>query len=252
MGIMTIFETSDFLDDAPAFIQTQIPRHQFKLGWRGEDFDACLSVTERDTYLVYVGTPHTLEYARIIAQATSAGFAPTLLSIPTELAEELHIEKRRDFFYLIRSQPFPPQRVVKGASVVEPGTYDSEIDKFLALHAPDSAVKPGNPELDFWVVIRDELGHIVAVAAGVTWQSGEKVINSVAVDKNVRRRGLGSLVTILAGHQHFANQAHRVGLGVRASNRGALALYRKIGFDQELAMSAIRIAEQGEDSSHAD
>ncbi|MEY4322769.1 MAG: hypothetical protein RL410_550 [Actinomycetota bacterium] len=248
---MIFFESAEFLDAAPAFIQTQIPRHQFRLGWRGEDFDACLSVTESETYLVYVGQPHSLEYARIIAQATTSGFAPTLVSIPTDLAEELHLEKRRDFYYLIRTHPFPPQRVVKGASVVAPGECDSEIDKFLALHGPDSAVRPGNPELDFWIVIRDELGHIVAVSAGVTWQSGEKVINSVAVDKNARRRGFGSLVTILAGQQHFANHAQRVGLGVRASNRGALALYRKIGFNEELAMSAIRIAEQSESQSSA-
>ncbi|MEY4348481.1 MAG: hypothetical protein RIS43_900, partial [Actinomycetota bacterium] len=152
---MNVFETSDFLDNAPAFIQTQIPRHQFKMGWRGDDFAACVSVTERDTYLVYVGEPHPLEYARIIAQATSAGYAPTLISIPTVLAEELHLENRRDFYYLIRTHPFPPHRVVKGASVVAPGECDAEIDKFLALNSPDAAVKPGNPELDFWIVVRD-------------------------------------------------------------------------------------------------
>ena len=235
------FEDSSFLETVNPFIQALIPKDQFRIGWRGDDFQAVLSQNDRDKFLVYIGEPHPLEYARIIAHATTVGLAPTLMSLSTSLADALKLEQRTDFYYMMRHRPFPPKEVPQGASIVRPGDCDHEIERFLSQNSPDAAVKPGNPEIDFWVTLRDAHNTLVAVSVGVTWSSGARNINSVSVAESSRRRGFGTLVTLLAGQQHFAQGAERVGLGVRASNRGALALYRELGFDDEYAMSSIRL-----------
>ncbi|MEY4323386.1 MAG: FR47-like protein, partial [Actinomycetota bacterium] len=248
MVMMQRSENPDFLNTVNPFIQALIPSDQFRIGWSGEDFQAVVSQNNQETFLVYVGAALPLEYARIIADATTSGFPPSRISISTALAAKLKFEKQMDFIFMVRNRPFPPHQVPSGAAIVQPGDCDHDIEKFLLQHSPDAAVKPGNPEINFWITVRDAHHNLLAVSAGVTWQSGEKVINSVAVAETSRRRGFGSLVTLLAGQQHFAQGAKRVGLGVRASNRGALALYRELGFDDEYAMSAVRLMNPAQDS----
>jgi ribosomal-protein-alanine N-acetyltransferase len=112
----------------------------------------------------------------------------------------------------------------------------------LQLAAPDSSVSPGNPEIQFWVLSRGADGALQAAAAGTKWSSGAHVINAVAVAPAARRQGLGSVITLLAAQQHFADGAKAVALGVRGSNIGALAMYRKVGFDVEMHFSSVRLS----------
>lgn len=234
----------EFKKNSTGFVYSVGSESQFRHGWVADDFSAAIYELEKDNYFIYVGVPHQLEYARIIAAATELGFAPTLMTLPKDLAERLGFNNGREFFWMLRNQPFPPRLWPAGAQVVTDNEFDKEIESFLRAHAPDSAVWPGNPEIDFWITLRDPHNNLTAVAAGVTWQSGEKVLNSVSVATNLRRQGLGALVTLLAGQQHFAAGATRVALGVRASNRGALAMYREIGFDDETALINVRLVEQ--------
>ena len=132
---------------------------------------------------------------------------------------------------MIRRQPFPPLSLPGTAEIITDSRRDAEISRFLQLNAPQSAVMPGNPEIQFWAVEFDADNNIVATAAGTEWTSGARVVNSVAVATDARRKGLGANITRLAVQQHFGNGAEVVGLGVRGTNRGAIEMYRSLGFE---------------------
>ncbi|MEY2672919.1 MAG: FR47-like protein, partial [Actinomycetota bacterium] len=53
------------------------------------------------------------------------------------------------------------------------------------------------------------------------------------VAESARRQGIGSLVTLSTAQELFARGAQAVNLGVRTNNRGALAMYQAIGFDEQ-------------------
>ena len=117
-----------------------------------------------------------------------------------------------------------------------------EIERFLQLNSPEASAGPSDPEMVFWVLHRNGAGEVDAVAGGKRWQSGTPAIVSVAVGLDSRRQGLGEAVTQVAASEWFARGASAVHLGVRGSNTGAQALYRKIGFDLLLDFTSIRLS----------
>jgi len=235
---------TEFEPFAGPYIRATIPPEAFVLGWKLPAAVAGIAFNGEDNWLTIDGDCSQLEYVNIVAQAITAGHPVAAVNIPTALADKLSVQHKRPWLWMLREHPFPVASVPADCRIVEPGEIDSEITRFLQLAGPDSAVWPGNPELLFWVVARNSDGELSAVAAGVQWSSGARVISSVAVMPQARREGLGSTVTLLAGQQHFARGAASVSLGVRGTNSGAIAMYRGIGFDSERDFTAFRLREK--------
>lgn len=237
-----ITERTAFAPYVRPYIRAAVPVESFLMGWALADGSAALVDSGKDIELLVEGLVTPLEYARLLAQATEAGYPVNTVTLPSSLAELITLPEPREWYWLMRTRPFPVAPVPAHTRVVTSHDYDAEISRFLQLTAADAAVLPGNPEINFWVLSRGTSGELQAVAAGTTWSSGARVINSVAVAADARRQGLGSLVTVLAGQQHFANGAVSVSLGVRGSNANALTMYRKLGFDTEIHFVSSRLS----------
>lgn len=117
---------------------------------------------------------------------------------------------------------------VSGATP-SPVITDQAIARFLADNAPESSVKPIDPEILFWSNLLIE-GELVGTAAVCTWQSGERVLNSVAIAKNRRGQGLGKLLLHQIEMDATLHGVDYLALGVRADNEAAKSLYRSSGY----------------------
>ena len=104
------------------------------------------------------------------------------------------------------------------------------IESLLNIHAPDSSTYPGNPEVIFWAGIHGDDGELIAVAAVVRWESGAKMISSVAVHTD--RRGEGLAQRLVKGAVRMAHDRgiDRLNLAVFTKNESARAVYEKVGF----------------------
>ena len=107
---------------------------------------------------------------------------------------------------------------------------DTEISDFLKVHAPNSSVWPGNPELVFWAGIRNDSGELIAVGAVTMWETGQKVLSSVGTSEHERGKGFATkLVAEMVAKAHEL-EFPRLGLAVRADNIAAKRAYEKVGF----------------------
>lgn len=106
---------------------------------------------------------------------------------------------------------------------------DLEIKEFLELHAPDSSVMPGNPEIVRWATLAYE-DRLVGVAAICRWESGRFVVASVATDSKMRGQGFGAKIMEEVHRLAFQEGIDRLSLGVRAENAHAKRLYERSGY----------------------
>lgn len=119
---------------------------------------------------------------------------------------------------------------LKNSSEIELLTNADEINAMIDEHAPDSSVRPGDPEEVFWGGVRNEIGELSALAVLVKWQSGFHMMASVAT--RTEDRGRGFATALIKG---MVSRAHSlgikvIGLGVRTENAPAQRVYEKAGF----------------------
>jgi GNAT superfamily N-acetyltransferase len=185
--------------------------------------------------------------------AVMHGMTVENVSLDERIAQQLSMPDTRDWYWLSCEEPLSHVPVKYPHAVITDSSCDAEIEVFLHRNAPDAAVFPGNPEIDFWITIRSPEGTLAAVACGTTWSTGAHVLHSVAVSKDHRRKGLGAAVTIAAIQQHQKSGVVVVGLGVRGSNSQALSLYRTLGIRRETHFfSTSLISPEPETSEPAD
>lgn len=113
---------------------------------------------------------------------------------------------------------------------IEPLEDDELITAFLAEYAPRSSALPGNPEIDLWGCVRSDDGEIASVAAISEWESGEKMISSVATRADVRGRGYAQKVCTGLVGLAYDRGIERLHLVVLSNNNPAIRAYEKIGF----------------------
>ena len=101
---------------------------------------------------------------------------------------------------------------------------------FLTEHAPDSSTLPGNPEVIFWGIIRDGAGELAALAAIVQWESGAKMVSSVATRTDMRGQGLAQRLMRGVVRMSFDRGIERLNLAVFTQNLPARAVYERVGF----------------------
>ena len=235
---MQRFDTwEDFKPHAHWHQEVMVMPHIFLKGWKSENAIFCLADTGENLWLSIAGQVPVLEYAKVLTEAATLGFVVTQVSMPVEIATQLNFQDSRDVTWMRRTNPFPPKRVASNVSLVTDDSCNSEIQRLLQLNAPDLSTWPGNNEILFWVVARNPQNEIVGAAAGVQWQTGAYVVSSVVVAESARRQGIGSLVTLSTAQELFARGAQSVNLGVRTTNRGALAMYKAIGFDEQFDLT---------------
>ena len=107
---------------------------------------------------------------------------------------------------------------------------DEEISDFLKLHAPNSSVWPGNPELVFWAGKRNQSGELIAVGAVTMWETGQKVLSSVGTSEHERGKGFATKLVAEMVAKAYELGFPRLGLAVHAKNIAAKRAYEKVGF----------------------
>ena len=72
---------------------------------------------------------------------------------------------------------------------------------------------------------------ILGFAVGVVHPAGDSELESVAVEESLQRRGIGGALCTAVAEWCRQQGARELLLEVRASSVGAIALYRRLGFD---------------------
>lgn len=108
---------------------------------------------------------------------------------------------------------------------------DVFIANFLDAHAPNSSARPGNPEIEFWGCVRNGQGEIAAIAAITEWESGEKMLSSVATHTDMRGQGFAQRVCAGVVGLAYDRGIERIHLVVLSENTPAIQAYSKIGFE---------------------
>ena len=106
----------------------------------------------------------------------------------------------------------------------------AEINQLIDEHAPDSSVRPGDPEEVFWGGIRDQVGDLVACAVVVKWQSGFHVLSSVVTRTQDRGKGYATALSAGIILHSYSLGIEEIGLGVRTANIAAQRAYQRAGF----------------------
>ena len=105
-----------------------------------------------------------------------------------------------------------------------------EINELIDRDAPDSSVRPGDPEEIFWGGLRNSQGQLADAAVVVKWQSGFHVLASVVTRAEDRGQGFATqLVRGISSHASLLG-IDLIGLGVRPANVAAQRAYEKAGF----------------------
>lgn len=119
---------------------------------------------------------------------------------------------------------------VPSAQSIEILSNAEEINSIITEHAPDSSVRPGDPEEVFWGGVRNDLGELAACAVLVKWQSGFYIMASVVTREQDRGRGFATRLSAgMVAHAHSLGISE-IGLGVRTGNVAAQRAYEKAGF----------------------
>jgi ribosomal protein S18 acetylase RimI-like enzyme len=123
-------------------------------------------------------------------------------------------------------------RTEPNGAVIEILNDADEINDLIDQDAPDSSVRPGDPEEIFWGGIRNPQGRLACAAVVVQWQSGFHVLASVVTRAN--ERGNGYATQLVRGISSHADSMgiEMLGLGVRPTNIAAQRAYEKAGFSR--------------------
>jgi ribosomal protein S18 acetylase RimI-like enzyme len=108
------------------------------------------------------------------------------------------------------------------------GTEEGEVSALLAQAAPTSWAVPGVAGVRRWAGVRDDDGHLVAVAADAWSCPPVGFVAGVATASAVRGRGYGERVCRFALGE-LAAVHERVALMVDTGNHAAIALYERLG-----------------------
>ena len=139
----------------------------------------------------------------------------------TDLAGKMKRGRGFQFWEVLTSKNNVPIELIDDAQ---------EINAIIDEHAPDSSVRPGDPEELFWGGIRNELGELAALAVLVKWQSGFHVMASVATRSQDREKGYGTQLVLGMISRAHSLGIREIGLGVRTENISAQRVYEKAGF----------------------
>ena len=150
-------------------------------------------------------------------------------SLPKEVTAEFTLDGQWDA-YVIAPGTFT-SRVKNEEFFTNSNDEDSEaITEFLRTHAPTSSTYPGSDEVLSWVSIRNGAGELVGVAALTQWESGGKLLSSVAVHSEMRGAGIGASVVGASVERAKELGIEHLLLAVTRSNESAIRLYEKVGF----------------------
>ena len=139
----------------------------------------------------------------------------------TDLAGKMKRGRGFQFWEVLTSKNNVPIELIDDAQ---------EINAIIDEHAPDSSVRPGDPEELFWGGIRNELGELAALAVLVKWQSGFHVMSSVVTRLQDRGKGYATQLSEGMISHAFSLGIREIGLGVRTENISAQRVYEKAGF----------------------
>ena len=121
-------------------------------------------------------------------------------------------------------------RTEANGAIIEILNDANEINDLIDRDAPDSSVRPGDPEEIFWGGVRNEEGRLASAAVVVKWQSGFHVLASVVTRAEDRGKGLATKLSLgISAHAHSLG-IDLIGLGVRPASLAAQKAYTRAGF----------------------
>lgn len=121
---------------------------------------------------------------------------------------------------------------------------DPAVHALLDLSNPGSSVRPGGARVRRWAGLRDAAGRLVGCGAD-TSTPGLGHLSGIAVHPDARREGIGAGPTAYLTRSLLAGEHDTVGLGMYADNDGARRVYRRLGFEDRVRMSGVRLGQRG-------
>ena len=114
------------------YVRAAVPIESFLLGWVLPAGSAVLIDNGRDWELIIEGEATALDYARMLAGASEAGYGVNTVTMPFELGQHLNNPDARDWYWMMRERPFGVVAMPPHIRVIRSNEFDSEIGRFLA------------------------------------------------------------------------------------------------------------------------
>ena len=112
---------------------------------------------------------------------------------------------------------------------VEEVADPDEVTTLLDTHAPDAHARPGSPQVECWLGIR-ETEELVAVGALARHHDRTGHLRAVTVVPAARGRGLGRELSAALTRRAFEGGSGVASLGVYTDNAPALAIYERLDY----------------------
>ena len=220
--------------DPIGYVELAVPAESFVAGFDLGRAVGVLTRTESTNYLLMQG-----DSARVAAHAESVidesarllGEPVQRLTVPVAASGSIGWVRHRAWSWMIAHSAPPLQP--READVIDTDDAD-RINALLDAANDDASTRPGHPEIEQWAAIadpHDTAGRYLAVAAVVRWQSGGRVLVSVATHPEARRQGLAGAVSSYLTRAVIESRRGPLALGFYAENSTAQRVYERIGFE---------------------
>jgi GNAT superfamily N-acetyltransferase len=121
-------------------------------------------------------------------------------------------------------------QIFKGGQSAEILLDEELVRTFLIDNAPNSSTLRGDQEIIFWAGIRNHEGELASLACITLWESGARMLSSVATRIDLRGQGFAQKLIREILSLAAERGVGQVGLAVEAHNLAAIKVYENIGF----------------------
>lgn len=234
---------SEVLEPYP-FLSHFIQESEYVHGYETSHALAIHTTGKEGGWLAIEGELSPSEYITIVHSCINQGCSIPRVSVPRVLAQQLHVSPRSEWVWFLKRHPYPPRAIDQRLKKITDNSYDKDITQLLKLSSPRASAMPGVDPVDFWLIAI--VGNsVVGSIASTIYPNRHAHLASLAVHPDFRRQGLAKELTIRAIQESFALDVNGVSLGVYQNNQNALALYRALDFDHEIAFTSFDLDSKG-------
>ncbi len=210
---------------SPNFLEFWFPKEHFvEASIKNSSFSATRKDGEKGLYGMGVGEDAPFNsnwnHFSISANAKDPDFLKTV-------ADKTFVEDGRWDAYLINTKNHASLTPLDNLNSPE---HFPKIKKFLEENFDGASTWPGEEEVQCWAAMLDGADEIVAIGALSKWESGKLAAQSIAVNQNLRGKGIGKefVNRLVATSYHLGYPD--LCLGVWHFNDTAKHVYESAGF----------------------
>lgn len=118
---------------------------------------------------------------------------------------------------------------------------DNELREFLEIANPTHSVRPGDPGIEVWGVVRDDAGALLGCGAYCRRLGAAGWLGSIATLPSARGRGIGTAITTWLTRRSIAADDRLCALHHWHPHATARRVYQRLGYSTTHRMTSAEI-----------